>query len=84
MTPDELAYWIGLYEIDPWGERRADIRESVIGSAVVSPWCKNPPNPSDLIPDYDQEQARVIDQKKGLLAWQQYIIEHNKGRRKNN
>jgi hypothetical protein len=77
MTTDELAGWVALYEIDPWGERRADIREAVIGSAILAPWCKQSISASALIPDYDQERDKKIDQREGLLAWQAFVIEHN-------
>lgn len=77
LTTDELAGWLALYEIDPWGERRADIREAVIGSALLAPWSKSPVPPAALIPDYDQEREKQHDQKAGLLAWQAFVSEHN-------
>ena len=77
LTTEELAHWLALYEIDPWGERRADIREAVIGSALLSPWCKSHVPASALIPDYDQERDKEHEQRAGLLAWQQFVAEHN-------
>lgn len=77
LTPHELAGWIALYEIDPWGERRADIREAVIGAAVLSPWARQSVKPGDLIPEYDQEQDAVHDQELGLAHWKAFVTAHN-------
>lgn len=77
LTPDELAGWIALYEIDPWGERRADIREACIGAATVSMWAKDRVKPADLIPEYDQGGEVKHDQELGIAAFKAWVARHN-------
>jgi hypothetical protein len=77
LTPDELAGWIALYAIDPWGEVRADIREAVIGSALLQPWARQSVKPADLIPEYDQGDEIKHDQRLGVAAMKAFVQDHN-------
>lgn len=38
MTWSELNDWLALYDVDPWCERRADMRSAV--NALLSSGCK--------------------------------------------
>jgi hypothetical protein len=34
MRPSELGLWLALWETDPWGEQRADLRQAMTSRAV--------------------------------------------------
>jgi hypothetical protein len=34
MRPSQLAEWLALYGVDPWGETRADLRSAIVAAAV--------------------------------------------------
>ena len=36
MTAQEFGEWMALYELEPWGETRADIRAGVISSTIAN------------------------------------------------
>lgn len=36
MTGQEFGEWMAFYELEPWGETRADIRAGVISSTIAN------------------------------------------------
>jgi len=34
MTQRELLAWIAYYEVEPWGESRADLRTAIVAATV--------------------------------------------------
>ena len=79
LSADELPYWIGLYELDPWGEYRNDVRHAVIGSYLGRVWGGKA-SPSDLIPQYDVAR-RGDDEKLARLQWEAFVVAHNSRRK---
>ena len=75
LSVRELAQWYALYELDPWGETRADIRSAINGAAVCRAFGAKV-NPHDLLPQFDHEPAQH-DQALGLAAWEAYVARHN-------
>ncbi len=76
LAVSELAGWYALYEMDPWGELRGDIRAAVVGAAGCQAWGARIA-PTDLLPKFDQGEQQH-DQELGLAAWKRYVERHNK------
>lgn len=36
MRPSQLAEWLALYAVDPWGEQRADLRSGIVASTLAN------------------------------------------------
>ena len=67
----EYAEWRALYELDPWGEERADLRAGIIASTIanVNRGKGKSFSPGDFMPEFDkpvrtlqtpQEMAAVL------------------------
>lgn len=52
LTHKAYVEWLELWECDPWGEDRADLRSGIVASACVAPWSKKgkTPKPVDFMP----------------------------------
>ncbi len=69
MTWSELNDWLALYDIDPWGERRSDLRSAVnalqsVGSKevdVIYPYVSSP----------DSDEISVEDEAELIATLQQ-------------
>ena len=69
MTAAELAEWIALIPIDPWGPYRADLHGAMAAWAGVAPWSKQAKVSDFLIrePEQDRKPA-TIDEARSFLA----------------
>lgn len=36
MTPTQLGEWLALYRIDPWDQKRADLRVGILGAKLMA------------------------------------------------
>ncbi len=63
LTRQELQELEALYQLDPWGEIRADLRAGIIASACVSPYLKpgRKMSPKDFMPDFGGKQVKQQD-----------------------
>lgn len=56
----ELSEWIAYYELEPWGEERADLRAGIVAATVVNsrPRDKRNPGktykPEDFMPKFGE------------------------------
>jgi len=75
LTVHELAGWYALWELDPWGETRADIRAGINGAAVCRAMGAKV-SPHDLMPQFDRQEQQH-DQALGLAAWKAWVAAHN-------
>jgi len=50
----KLREWMGYYEVEPWGEERADLRAGTICNAVIAPYSKRKklPRPLSWFPNF--------------------------------
>ena len=51
MRPSELGEWMGFWSINPWGERRADLRAGVVASTIANVNRDPKKRPSAYVPD---------------------------------
>ena len=57
MTAEELHEWMAYYEIDPFGNDRADLNSAIVASTMAN--ChrgktQRPYKPADFMPKFDQ------------------------------
>ena len=59
MSWDQLVTWHDYYSIEPFGDRRADLRAGVISSTIANSMVtrkgKPPFKPSDFMLDFDHD-----------------------------
>ena len=63
VTRQELQELEALYQIDPWGEARADLRAGIVAAAAVSPYLKRgrKASPTDFMPKFGKRPIRQQD-----------------------
>ena len=52
LTHRAYVEWMELWQCDPWGEDRGDLRSGIAASAALAPWTKKgkSPKPLDFMP----------------------------------
>lgn len=56
----EFAEWVAFYQLEPFGEERADLRAGIISSAVAnySGKINEPTRPRDFMPHFGEQPER--------------------------
>lgn len=52
MPSQEFTDWIAFYELNPFGEERADVRHAINTASVVNCWSKKAYKPKDFMPKF--------------------------------
>ena len=71
MSAEELEEWRAFYQIEPWGETRADLRAGSIAAPLLNAWTKKGSRrakPSDWIMRFEPKEPQDPDQMRTLLA----------------
>ena len=69
LSSRQLAEWMAYFRLEPFGERRADLRAGIIASTVANAHRareSRPYRPQDFMPDF--EQGTDEDEAAALLA----------------
>lgn len=56
MSGMHLGEWQTYYQLEPWGEERADLRSAIVARTSLLPHLKphaKPPGIDDFMPDFD-------------------------------
>lgn len=63
LSLEDLVDWQARYELQPWGEVRADLRNVVLMSYVLAPFqSATAPDPPNVVwPYHDAEDAAALD-----------------------
>ena len=59
MGAREFMEWAEFYELDPWGDKRADLRESILCSLVANALRKKGSKrlaPKDFMPEFGKRR----------------------------
>jgi hypothetical protein len=73
MSLRELGQWWALWQIDPWGEERADLRNAIT-SYVIAEANRNPKkraaafSPRDFMPYAKHKAENVVSKIKALMT----------------
>lgn len=57
MSASELAEWMALMSVEPWGQARGDIQAATAAWAATAPWAKDV-SMSDFLPRYGEESRQ--------------------------
>ena len=81
MSSRQLAEWIAYYQVEPWGEERADLRAGIVASTIAnvnrSPKRTKPYTPHDFMPRFEKEAETAEEKTQRLMAQMRSIL--NKG-----
>jgi hypothetical protein len=58
LPASELPYWFALYELDPWGEQRADFRQAITTTAIANTMGGGKAKPADFMAYTDEEKKK--------------------------
>jgi hypothetical protein len=66
----ELAEWQAYWNINPWGERRADLRSGIVAATVAN--CLRGKNQKahkvdEFMPDFEQQHRKFTDHLRGFI-----------------
>ena len=57
----EFAEWLAYYELEPWGEERADLRAGIVASTIANVHRGKGKafQPGDFMPDFDKTPKKA-------------------------
>lgn len=61
MSSRELSEWMAYYELEPFGEGRADLRAGTVAAVVARSAGSKSAKPSDFMPDFERDQDHDAD-----------------------
>ena len=72
----ELTEWMAFYQLEPFGEQRADLRAGIVTAMIANvnrdkKKRRKPHKPQDFMPQFDRPQraASWDEIKRGLMDW---------------
>lgn len=77
MTVKQLRGWMAYYEIEPWGEDRADLRAGIVAATVANAYRARGPalKPGDFMPVFDKPRQQT--QAEQLALFKHFAAMHN-------
>jgi hypothetical protein len=76
LSPDELPFWIAQYQLDPWGDERAEWSRAIVGTAIARSFGATKVEPKHLVPSF----KRLDPEQEAALArahWETGVAIHN-------
>ena len=67
MSSEEFTHWIALRQIEPFPERRADIRSAIVAHASAAPHVKNRLSIDDFMPSFGERKQ--VTAREGLALF---------------
>lgn len=67
LPASEVAYWFALYELDPWGEQRADLRQAYTTTVIANSMGGGKTKPLDFMPYLQGEKKRQTPQEQETI-----------------
>lgn len=81
----EFAEWVAYWALEPWGEKRADLRAGIVSSTVANALCTRSGGgswqPSDFMPEFDgdegagRDRPQTVEEMRAILRT--YVTLHN-------
>ena len=76
----QFAEWRAYYQIEPWGEERADLRAGIIASTIANVNRGKGQKafmPSDFMPDFDRKPKQPMSDEQMFAVMTQFTAQHN-------
>lgn len=73
----EFTEWHAFWQLEPWGEGRADLRTGILASTMANIWGSGDGEaftPADFIPEFGTLAPAPMD-RDDLIAQQQALLE---------
>jgi hypothetical protein len=70
MSSLELSEWQAFYNLEPWGDERADLRSGLAASALCNLWTAKGSHrykASDFLMNFEETEPQTPDQMKAML-----------------
>lgn len=65
--------WFAKWELGPWGEKRADLRNAALVCWLMRPHLEDPPEPPAIdFPYFEGTEAEAIDVTAGLANLEEH------------
>ena len=71
MTAEQLAEWEAYFELEPWGEDRADLRGGILAAVTANAFRSGkgrPFKPADFMPRFDGERVPAQQSQAQIAA----------------
>lgn len=69
LSSKELVEWWAYSNLEPWGDRRADLRSAIQAYASAAPWSKTA-KVTDFLLDFEPAAERQMT----VEEWRSYLI----------
>lgn len=64
ISASQFQRWLDVYQVQPFGEDRADLRMGIQTAAMLSPFARRQMKPSDFMPRFTpRKRQNVTDMK---------------------
>ena len=75
----QYAEWQAEYQLDPWGDERADLRAGIIACTIahVNRAQGKAFKPSDFMPEFDKRPKQRQTQAEMIAVMTQFAAKHN-------
>lgn len=70
ISSREISEWIAFYNIEPFGEMRADLRAALIATVMANAWRganQSPFKITDFMLTFDNKPEQTMDEMKQIL-----------------
>lgn len=71
VSAPEMALWLALWHLEPWGDERAEASRAIVGSAVCGSMGAKV-SPADLMPKWGQTKQKMTKED-----WEAFVASHN-------
>ena len=74
----QFAEWQAYYQVEPWGEERADLRAGIVASTIANVnrgKGQKPFKPSDFMPDFEPKKPQTAEQMAAFMT--KFTAMHN-------
>jgi len=58
ISSSELTEWMAYYQMEPFGEERADLRSAIVASVTANAASKRRFKPADFMPRFDRPKPQ--------------------------
>ncbi len=70
LTVDQFLSWMAYYNVEPFGEERADLRSAIVACQIVNvniPKGKKRAKVADFMPDFKPKKQQSVKEMAGIF-----------------
>lgn len=75
MTGRQVAEWRAYYQIEPFGEYRADLRSAIIASTFANCFSRKRFKVEDFMPEFGPRRRQSVEEMKAIFSL--FVQAHN-------